>query len=224
MKPRIRIAPSILAADFSCLGQQLALIERASADWVHLDVMDGHFVPNLTFGPPVIAHLRKHSTLPFDVHLMIETPELWLEQYRQAGADRITFHLEACRHSQRYLTRIKELGAACGLSLNPQTPICGLEYILDVCDQVLIMTVNPGFGGQATIEPVIQKIAQLRKLIDKLGVTTCIEVDGGIGRHNAQRFVDAGADVLVMGSAFFQASDQCQLVSEIKNLQKSPKV
>lgn len=218
MQTPVTVAPSILAADFTRLGQELAQIEHSGADWVHLDVMDGHFVPNLTFGPPIIKQLRGLTSLPFDVHLMIETPELWLEQYRQAGADRITFHLEACRHSQRYLTRIRELGAASGISLNPQTPICGLEYLLDVCDQVLIMTVNPGFGGQSTIEPVIDKITQLQDLIRKLGVSTHIEVDGGIGPTNAQRILASGADILVMGSAFFQAPDKRQLVSQIKKM------
>ena len=216
MKPVI-IAPSILSADFADLAGGLRQIADSGADWVHLDVMDGHFVPNLTFGPPVIEALRKRSTMPFDVHLMIESPELWLEKYRAAGADRITFHLEACRHSHRYLARIRELGAGSGVSLNPQTPIHGLEYLLPVCDMVLIMTVNPGFGGQTCIEPVLEKITLLRQMIDQRKLPTLIQVDGGIDRTNAQRILAAGADVLVMGSAFFRDPDKTGLVKQIKN-------
>jgi ribulose-phosphate 3-epimerase len=213
---KILLAPSILSADFSRLRDELGLVAASGADWIHLDVMDGHFVPNMTFGPPVIKMLRPHSSLPFDVHLMIEQPERWLEAYRQAGADRITFHLEACRHCQRYLTAVREMGAASGLTLNPQTSIAGLEYLLEACDQVLIMTVNPGFGGQKLIEPVLGKIEALRRLIDRMGLTTLIEVDGGIGPENAQRVWAAGADVLVMGSAFFGAPDKAGLVTDVK--------
>ena len=185
---------------------------------VHLDVMDGHFVPNLTFGQPVIAAMRKRSSLPFDVHLMIEQPERWLTAYREAGADRLTFHLEACRHSQRYLSQIRELGALSGISLNPQTSLAGLEYLLPVCDQVLIMTVNPGFVGQSLIEPVLPKITELRQMIDRMGVSTVIQVDGGVDKKNAQRIFAAGADVLIMGSAFFKETDPKALVQELKRL------
>ena len=213
----IFIAPSILSADFGNLASELNALEKSGVDMVHIDVMDGHFVPNLTIGPPVIKMLRPHSSLPFDVHLMIETPQKWLEAYRDAGADRITFHLEACRHSQRYLSCIREMNLFSGISLNPQTPLDGLEYILDVCDQVLIMTVNPGFGGQKTIEPVIEKIDRLRKMIDSMGLKTLIEVDGGISEKNAQRIVDAGADILVMGSAYYSQKNRPSFVKKLKS-------
>jgi ribulose-phosphate 3-epimerase len=209
------IAPSILSADFAFLGNALQQIKDSGAHWVHLDVMDGHFVPNLTFGPPLISALKRHSDLPFDVHLMIENPERWLKKFRDAGADRITFHLEACHHSQRYLCEIREMGAASGISLNPQTSLSGLEYLLPVCDQVLIMTVNPGFGGQILIDSVVEKIAQLREMIETRKFQTLIEVDGGIDRKNAQRIFEAGADVLVMGSAFFSDPNKPSLVTEV---------
>lgn len=199
------VAPSILSADFARLADVLAELEAAGADWVHIDVMDGHFVPNLTLGPPVIESLRRYSNLPFDVHLMIERPELYLADYKAAGADILTVHAEACTHLNRVLNQIKELGALAGVSVNPATPLYVLEEVMDLVDLVLIMSVNPGFGGQRFIPQSLDKVRRLKEMIG--GRPVFIEIDGGISPSNAQAVREAGAQVLVAGSAVFGAAE-----------------
>ncbi len=200
----IKIAPSILSADFARLGEQVREAEAAGADWIHVDVMDGHFVPNLTIGPPIIRALRPVTHLPLDVHLMIERPELLIPDFANAGADRITVHVETCPHLHRTVQLIRELGLRPGVTLNPSTPLATLEEILPYVDLVLVMSVNPGFGGQSYIPGSTAKIAQLRCMLDALDLTGVeLEVDGGIKPDNAAEVVAAGATVLVAGSAIF---------------------
>ncbi|GAW91418.1 ribulose-phosphate 3-epimerase [Calderihabitans maritimus] len=203
----VKIAPSILSADFSRLAEQVQAVERAGVDYLHLDVMDGHFVPNITFGPGIIKSLRQNSQLPFDVHLMIDEPERYLESFVAAGADLISVHVEACRHLHRTLETIKELGARPAVALNPATPLSSIEHVLAEVDMVLLMTVNPGFGGQKFIPAVIRKIVQLKKMLDDENLNIDIEVDGGINAETALQAVRAGANVLVAGSAIFGAND-----------------
>lgn len=211
------IAPSILSADFGKLHDALVALETAKADWIHVDVMDGHFVPNLTIGPPVIKALRSSTALPFDVHLMIEKPELSLEQYANAGANGISVHAEACPHLHRTLSQIRELGCKSGVALNPSTPASVVENILHLADMVLVMTVNPGFGGQAYIPEMTDKIRTIRERANQLGLTDLrIQVDGGISPATIHHVAQAGADTFVAGSAIFKSPDYAATISEMK--------
>ena len=203
----ICIAPSILSADFGRLAEEVRAVEAGGADWIHVDVMDGRFVPNLTIGPPVVAALRRATRLPLDVHLMIVEPERYIEDFAQAGADVITVHLEASPHLHRTLQRIRALGKRAGVALNPHTAEEPLRYVLDLLDLVLVMSVNPGFGGQEFIPAVLPKIERIRALLDGAGREVALEVDGGIRQGTAGRVVAAGADTLVAGSAVFGADD-----------------
>lgn len=210
------IAPSILSADFARLGEEVAAIEAAGADWAHVDVMDGRFVPNLTIGPMVVKALKRATKLPLDVHLMIVEPERYLEEYAQAGADVLTVHAETCTHLHRVLQQIRALGKKAGVSLNPHTPEEVLRYVLDLTDLVLVMSVNPGFGGQDFIPAVLPKLKRLRGMIDASGRPVYLEVDGGIKPGTAKRVIEAGADVLVAGSAVFGAKDYAHAIRALR--------
>lgn len=210
----VKIAPSILSADFARLGEEIRAIEAAGADYVHVDVMDGHFVPNLTFGPPIISSIRKTTALPFDVHLMIDPAQPYLETYAQAGADIITVHAEADKHLDRSLQVIRNAGKKAGVSLNPATPESAIEYLLDKLDLVLVMSVNPGFGGQSFLASQVEKIRRLRAMIGERPIE--LEVDGGINPETAGEVVAAGANVLVAGSAVFKGDDYAANVRAIR--------
>ncbi|MGA1846056.1 ribulose-phosphate 3-epimerase [Deferribacter abyssi] len=210
------VAPSILSADFSRLGDEVRAVEMAGADWIHIDVMDGHFVPNITIGPVVIKSLRKVTKLPFDVHLMISEPEKYVEEFVKAGADILTVHIEASIHLHRLITQIKDLGVKAGVSINPATPLSMLEEILPFVDLVLIMSVNPGFGGQQFIKTSLDKIRRLKKMILKLENDIFIEVDGGVNGDNAASLKEAGCDVVVAGSYVFNSNDYKEKIVSLK--------
>jgi len=211
------IAPSILSADFTQLGNEIRAVEKAGADWIHVDVMDGHFVPNITMGPLVVEAVRRSTTLPVDVHLMIAHPDDYIESFAKAGADIITVQVETCPHLHRTIHLIKEKGAKAGAVLNPATPLSILEWMLADLDVVLVMSVNPGFGGQKFIASSLEKIRCLRRLIDEQGLKTVIEIDGGVNEHTVADIVRAGADVLVAGSAVFGSNDYARTIARLKS-------
>ena len=217
-----KIAPSILSADFSRLGDEIRALEAAGADYIHIDVMDGHFVPNITIGPLIVEAARKVTALPLDVHLMIENPDRSIPDFAAAGADIIVVHAEAVNHLHRTVQLIKSLGKRAGVSLNPATPLNVLDYVLDELDQVLLMTVNPGFGGQSFIDACLPKIHSLRAMLDRRGSEAELEVDGGVKISNIARIAHAGADVFVAGSAVFGSSDYGATIAEMKRLAQEP--
>lgn len=217
-----KIAPSILSADFSRLGDEIRAVEAAGADYIHIDVMDGHFVPNITIGPLIVKAARKVTALPLDVHLMIENPDFYIPDFAAAGADIIVVHAETGNHLHRTVQLIKSLGKKAGVSLNPATSLNVLDYVLEDLDLVLLMTVNPGFGGQSFIEACLPKIHSLRAMLDRRGSEAELEVDGGIKTSNIARIAHAGANVFVAGSAVFGSSDYSATISEMKQLAKEP--
>ena len=213
-----RIAPSILAADFTRLGEELQAIERAGADWVHVDVMDGHFVPNITLGPFIVEAVKRATSLPLDVHLMIEEPERYIDDFVRAGANTVGVQVEACPHLHRTIGQIHEAGARACVVLNPATPASAVDVVLPDVDQVLVMTVNPGFGGQKFIASMLPKIAALRERIDALGLDVTLEVDGGIASETIGRAASAGADTFVAGTAVFGAADYAEAIRTLRQL------
>jgi ribulose-phosphate 3-epimerase len=213
----VKIAPSILSADFAKLGEEIKEVEAGGADYIHVDVMDGHFVPNITIGPLIVEAIRPHTQLPLDVHLMIENPDNYIEQFAKAGADIISVHVEACKHLHRTIHFIKSLGVKAGVVINPATPVAMIEDIITDVDLVLLMTVNPGFGGQSFIESVVPKIRQVAALTKKHNLTIDIEIDGGVNPTTAKLCVEAGANVLVAGSAVFNKEDRAAAIATIRS-------
>lgn len=215
-----QLSPSILAADFACLGKEIKEAEEAGAKWLHLDVMDGKFVPCISFGMPVITSLRKVSNLFFDVHLMIEEPERYIKEFKEAGADMLTVHAEACRHLDRVLNEIHNAGMKAGIALNPGTPLSAIEEVLGLADMILIMTVNPGFGGQKFIPYTADKIRRLKKMLEDRNLTVDIQVDGGIGKDTLETVMDAGANIFVMGSAVFRGDIKENVAMYLKQMEE----
>ena len=215
-RPSLRIAPSILSADFARLADEVARVESAGADLLHIDVMDGHFVPNLTVGPPIVEALRKVTKLPLDVHLMMTNPDAFIPEFADAGADYLTVHVEACPHLHRTVQAIKERGVKAGVTLNPATSLTTVEEIIMDADLLLVMSVNPGFGGQHFIASVLNKIAHARQLIDRSGSRAALEVDGGVKVDNAAQIIQAGADILVSGSAIFSSPDYGRTIKALR--------
>ncbi|MGN1401712.1 MAG: ribulose-phosphate 3-epimerase [Bacillus sp. (in: firmicutes)] len=214
----VKIAPSILSADFAKLGEEIKDVEKGGADYIHIDVMDGQFVPNITIGPLIVEAVRPITKLPLDVHLMIEDPDRYIEAFANAGADYITVHVEACRHLDRTISLIKSYGVKAGVVLNPATPVQMIKHVIKELDMVLLMSVNPGFGGQSFIPEVLTKISEVKKLADQVNPDLEIEVDGGVNSETAKLCVDAGANVLVAGSAIYNKEDRKQAIEEIRGL------
>ncbi|MCW3987486.1 MAG: ribulose-phosphate 3-epimerase [Candidatus Bathyarchaeota archaeon] len=214
----LKVAPSILAADFKRLGEEVRRVEEAGADLLHIDVMDGHFVPNLSMGPMIVKSLRAITDLPFSVHLMVEEPERFIQPFINAGADILTLHIESSRNVYTRIQSIKNLGKKAGIALNPLTPLCSIQYLLEDLDMILLMSVDPGFGGQSFISNVLPKIRQARQMIDELGLGIDLAVDGGVNERTAPSVVNAGANVLVMGSAIFHKNDVGNALNNIRKL------
>jgi ribulose-phosphate 3-epimerase len=212
----VKIAPSILSADFSKLGEEISAVEKAGADYIHIDVMDGHFVPNITIGPLIVEAIRPITKLPLDVHLMIENPDHYIEAFAHAGADYITVHVEACRHLHRTIQNIKSYGIKAGVVLNPATPVESIQHIIGDIDMVLLMSVNPGFGGQKFIPEVLPKIRKVKEMADQKGLNIEIEIDGGVNPETARQCMEAGANVLVAGSAIYNQEDYEKAISLIR--------
>ncbi|UII19377.1 ribulose-phosphate 3-epimerase [Fulvivirga ligni] len=212
------IAPSVLASDFANLQSEVEMLNRSTADWIHVDIMDGIFVPNISFGIPVTEAINRHAQKPLDVHLMIEKPENYVKAFHEAGAASLTVHYEACPHLHRNIQQIKELGCKAGVALNPHTKVDLLADIIQDIDIVLVMSVNPGFGGQKFIEKTYDKVKELKEMINLAGSNTLIEIDGGVNQNNAKALIDAGADVLVAGSFVFKSNDPVSTISDLKNV------